>query len=109
MLVALELTLESPRHVVLVGRPDAPELLALARAVDDIVDLSPGVLVLPPETPADAWLLSRAPWLAGLPRPGAPATAFVCHHYACQPPVTTPEALTAQLVSAIPRPPEIRN
>jgi uncharacterized protein len=104
MLVSLELTLESPRHVVLVGDPTSPALLALARAVDEIVDLSPGVVVLPPGLPEDGWLLRRAPWLAGLPRDGASATAYVCHHYACQPPATTPEQLTAQLVSAIPRP-----
>jgi uncharacterized protein YyaL (SSP411 family) len=44
-----------------------------------------------------AWLAERAPWLAGMqPRDGM-ATAYLCEHYACREPVTSADALRAQL------------
>jgi uncharacterized protein YyaL (SSP411 family) len=42
------------------------------------------------------------PLLAGRELVNGAATAYVCEHYACQLPVTTPEALAAQLDGAQP-------
>jgi uncharacterized protein YyaL (SSP411 family) len=40
------------------------------------------------------------PLLAGRAARGAP-TAYVCEHYACREPVTSPDALRAQLDAAL--------
>jgi uncharacterized protein YyaL (SSP411 family) len=96
MLCAFELALAPPRHVVLAGDLAAADFRALASVCRE--RLGPTrVLAGLDGGPAQAWLAARAPWLADLrPREGR-ATAYVCENYACQAPVTTPEALRALL------------
>ncbi|MFO0555847.1 MAG: hypothetical protein U0271_46145 [Polyangiaceae bacterium] len=86
-----------PVEIALVGKPDAPETIALDRALGRAFLPWSIVARLDPSAPA-----------APLPHPllrdkalvdGAPA-AYVCRDFACKAPVTTAEALTRELDEA---------
>jgi uncharacterized protein YyaL (SSP411 family) len=92
MLCALELALEPPRHVVLAGDPAAADFRALAAVLH--ASIGPRRLLLAADGAAgQAWLASRAPWLADMKMITGRATAYVCEEFACQAPVTEPSAL----------------
>ena len=94
MLCALELALEPPRHVVLVGDARAEDFRALAAVLQE--RLGPKRVALAVTSDEDrAWWTPRAPWLADMRPVGGRATAFVCEEYACRAPVTAPEELRA--------------
>jgi uncharacterized protein YyaL (SSP411 family) len=90
-LLALQLADAPIVEVAIVGDPrasDSRSLLAEARRA-----YRPGqVLALSPSTEASA-----IPLLRGRTRIDGAATAYVCHGFACQQPVTEPDALAAQL------------
>ena len=86
MLCALELALESPRHVVLAGDPAAADFRALASVVHEKLRARRILLALD-GGPAQAWLATRAPWLAEMKPIGGRATAYVCEEFSCQAPV----------------------
>jgi uncharacterized protein YyaL (SSP411 family) len=96
MLTAVERALAPVRHVVLVGTRQAPDLLALIRALDAAPRAHRTVIVLDP-TADRSWWLSHSPWLSGLPMHPGPSVAYVCDDFACQAPVTSPESLAALL------------
>lgn len=99
MLCALERILAEPVQVVIAGDPAAPGFRALVAVVRaQATRRRPALIGLVPaggsDADADLWLRARAPWLDGMrPADGGQAAAYVCQHYTCQPPVTTPEAL----------------
>ncbi len=96
MLCAFEPALAPPRHVVLAGDPRAADFRALADVCREQLGPTRALAGLD-GGPGQAWLARRAPWLAEMgPRDGR-ATAYVCENYACQAPVTTPEALRGML------------
>jgi uncharacterized protein YyaL (SSP411 family) len=96
LLCALELALETPRHVVLAGDPTREDFRALAAVVHD--GIGPRRILLAATGGEDqAWLARRAPWLAGMTPLDGRATAYVCEEYACQAPVNEPAALRALL------------
>jgi uncharacterized protein YyaL (SSP411 family) len=99
LLCALELALESPRHVVLAGDPRAEDFQALAAVTAE--RLGPRRTLLAADgREGQRWLAARAPWIAAMtPRDGR-ATAYVCEDYACQAPVTTPAELRRLLWGA---------
>jgi uncharacterized protein YyaL (SSP411 family) len=83
-LAAVRLHHEGPTEVAVAG--DGPELVAVVTA-----RFRPTTVLAwgePYDSPLGA---GRGPAVAGTPR------AFVCRDHACQAPVTTPEALAAQL------------
>jgi uncharacterized protein len=86
-LQALELYLEGPVEVVLVGRRGAPETAALWSVVSSTY-LPHRVLVSVEPGAADVLAPARdRPALDGRP------TAWVCRHFTCSPPVTDPARL----------------
>ena len=92
MLTALELALDSPRHVVLAGDLSAADFQALATVLHE--KLGPRRSLLAVTAASDReWLEARAPWLSGMKAVESRATAYVCEEYACQAPVTDPEEL----------------
>jgi uncharacterized protein YyaL (SSP411 family) len=96
LLCALELALETPRHVVLAGDPTREDFRALAAVVHE--GIGPRRILLAATGGEDqAWLARRAPWLAGMTPLDGRATAYVCEEYACQAPVNEPAALRALL------------
>ena len=68
-------------------------------ATDDSL-FSPFAVTIPvrPGTHQEA-LARLLPFVAAMRQKGSEATAFVCRDFACHEPVTTPEALAAQLVT----------
>ena len=92
LLAALDRWLAPPVEVAIVGEPADPATAALRREIarrfrPNIVWLS-----APPDTGADL-----SPLLADRPLVDGRAAAYVCERYACQRPVTDPEALRALL------------
>jgi uncharacterized protein YyaL (SSP411 family) len=92
-LAAAEFAISTPKEIVLVGEPEAED----TRALIDVVfrPFLPNKVVLlrrPGEEPAIS-----SPLLEGRVPIDGQATAYVCQHYVCKLPVTTPEALREQL------------
>ena len=92
MLCAVELALESPRHIVIAGDPARDDFRALAAVLHE--SLGPRRALLTAEGgEGQAWLASRAPWIAEMKPLEGRATAYVCEDFACQAPVTSPVEL----------------
>ena len=90
-LCALDFALGRPREIAIVGDPAAADTQALLRVAQEAYRPNQVVAVgRPGEFPAVPLLLDRA-------QLDGHATAFVCEHFACQLPVTDPQALQAQL------------
>jgi uncharacterized protein len=89
MLAACERVLTPPLEVAIVGPADDPATLALRREI--FRRLIPSMVTL-------AGLSSDAsPLLADREARNGSPTAYVCEHYACKQPVTSPEELRVQL------------
>ena len=83
------------REIAIVGAPDDPATAALVQVARD--HAGPGD-VIACGTPGDTAAEQAVPLLSGRPLvDGAPA-AYVCEHFSCQAPVTSPMALRAALV-----------
>ena len=91
---ALDFYLSSPREIAIVGPSEATGTRALLDTVHERYLPNKVVMGLEPDSEGferDLPLLEDKDMLAGMP------TAFVCQNYACQLPVTEPDALAAQL------------
>jgi uncharacterized protein YyaL (SSP411 family) len=93
-LSAAEYALATPKEVVLVGDPDAPEMRALLGVVFGPFRPNQVVLLRDPDAGAEA---IDSPLLEGRDQINGQATAYVCENYACKLPVTTPEGLGEEL------------
>lgn len=80
--------LAEPAHVVVAGDRRDPAFAALADAVRAAPPFSAPVHLLTPDD---------AEWARDMAATGGQPTAYFCHDRVCQAPVTTPEALRAQL------------
>jgi uncharacterized protein YyaL (SSP411 family) len=96
LLAALERSLAPPIEVALVGT--GPSLAALRREV--LGRFLPNTVTLSAAPGSGG---ERSPLLADRPAVEGHATAYVCERYACRAPVTTPEALRAELDQALTR------
>jgi uncharacterized protein YyaL (SSP411 family) len=94
-LSTLDAYLAPSQEIAIVGDPSAPETRALAREVT-IERFVPNH-VLAVAAPGDADAVERVPLLAGRSQLDGSPTAYVCEHFACNLPVTTPAELAAQL------------
>jgi uncharacterized protein YyaL (SSP411 family) len=98
LLCALERALAEPAQLVLAGDPASPAFRALAA----IAHATPGprrALLAADGGSGQAWLATRAPWLADLRPVDGQATAYLCEHHTCQAPVTDPAALSILLAN----------
>jgi uncharacterized protein YyaL (SSP411 family) len=96
-LVALDHLLADRREIAIAGPPDDPRTAALVRAARAGAGPFDAIAAGDPDDPAAA---EAAPLLAHRPLvDGAPA-AYVCRRFACEAPVTDPEALTALLAGS---------
>ena len=88
-LIALDFAVSPTREIAIVGeRADAQKLLTVV-----FREYCPHQTV----AFAQAYQDSQIPLLRGRAQVERRATAYVCHHFVCQLPVTEPEALAAQL------------
>ena len=92
MLCALGCALEPPRQVVLAGDPAREDFRVLAAVLHERLGPRRSLLAVTGEADR-VWLAARAPELAEMCAVGGHATAYVCENFACQAPVTDPEAL----------------
>ena len=93
VLLALDMLLHRPHEIAVVGPDDSADTRALLEAVYAAFVPHKVVALLDPSWPNAAQLEERIPLLAGKqPVDGRPA-AYVCRDFACQAPVTSPEAL----------------
>jgi len=91
MLAVADLYLRKPREIVVVGRRDEPDTAALLAHIQREY-LPNKTLALADPDGAD-----QLPIAEGKTRVDGKVTAYVCHDYACSPPVTSWEDLTALL------------
>jgi uncharacterized protein YyaL (SSP411 family) len=96
MLCALELALESPRHVVIAGNPQAQDFQALVAVLHESIGPR-RTLLAADDGPAQAWIAGRAPWMAGMKMIDGRATAYLCEEFTCQAPISDPQSLRARL------------
>ena len=105
MLVAMDLARATPRHVVIAGKPGAPDTRAMIAEFNR--RFLPCDLLLLADGGAGQKALARlAPFTAPLKAQQGRATAYVCVNYACRLPTTDPEVFAAQLdpEAAAPKP-----
>ncbi len=96
MLIAIDLAFGPIYELVLAGEPDDPMLRAMLDTIQRRY-LPRKVLLLRRPGEAGERLIRLAPFVAAqLPVDGQ-ATAYVCHDYRCEQPVTDPKALARQL------------
>ncbi len=92
LLCAADFYNDRVREIAVIGNPSSPDTVALMRTVYDRY-LPNKVVVGAPDNVGDAGM----PLLRRKTRMNGRATAYVCEHYNCKLPVTTPEALAKQL------------
>ncbi len=93
LLAALDFALATPREVAIVGRPTAPDTAALLAVLRRRYRPHTVVALREPGARED----QQPALLRGRNLLDGQATAYVCERYACRQPVTTPDALAAQL------------
>ena len=91
---AVDFYLGPVKEVALAGDRESPELQVLLDALYD--QFEPNVIVGYVDQDRGG-LLERLPFLQDRPARNGRATAYVCEHFACLPPVHDPEALLRQL------------
>ncbi|WP_103030505.1 thioredoxin domain-containing protein [Salinibacter altiplanensis] len=94
LLSGLHWALGTPREVVVAGEEGAPDTDALLRVLRGHYTPTTVTLHRPPE---DAEITTLAPFVEPQTPVGDQATAYVCHDFQCEAPVTDPEGLRAQL------------
>ena len=94
LLCALDFYLDTPKEIALLGWPDAPETIALAREIWS--RYLPNKVVAQAE-PGQGTTANAISLLQGRMELNGQATAYVCEHFTCKAPVTTPAELAAQL------------
>lgn len=99
LLIALDFALGEPFEIAIVGDWTLPEARALLRVVWG--NYLPNH-VLAVGRSDDLQAAQTVPLLAGRVALDGRPTAYVCRHFTCQRPVTTPEELAAQLGVAVP-------
>jgi uncharacterized protein YyaL (SSP411 family) len=98
LLCAVELALEPARQVVIAGDPAAGDFRALAAVLQEKAGARRAVFAADGGE-GQRWLAERAPWLAEMQPVNGRATAYVCEHFTCRPPVTTARELRALLAA----------
>ena len=93
-LSALDAYLASTKEVAVAGEKSDPALIELA---DTVYRRYEPNTVLGYADPHDKTIAERLPFLAYRPPQKGRATAYVCEHFACLPPVFTPDDLLIQL------------
>ncbi|HWQ32449.1 MAG TPA: thioredoxin domain-containing protein [Blastocatellia bacterium] len=94
LLCALDSALSSPHEIALIGRREAADTAALIEAI--FSRYLPNKVVALAE-PGDSAAAQAIRLLEGRGQINNQATAYVCHQYRCEAPVTDPAALLAQL------------
>ena len=98
LLCALDFYLDTPKEIALIGAVDSPQTVSLAR---EIWSRYLPNKVVAQSSPKDTNAFEAVPLLQDRSELDGRPTVFVCEHFACKKPVTTPVELAAQLVRNI--------
>ncbi|ATC63467.1 thioredoxin domain-containing protein [Nibricoccus aquaticus] len=98
LLCAVELALEPARQVVIAGDPKSAEFRALSAVLHERAGARRSLLAANGGE-GQRWLAERAPWMAEMKAEGRKATAYVCEHFTCRPPVTSVAELRSVLAA----------
>jgi uncharacterized protein len=98
LLCALDFYLDTPKEIALIGAADSPQTVSLAR---EIWSRYLPNKVVAQASPKDTDAFEAIPLLQGRSELKGRPTAYVCEHFACKNPVTTPVELAPQLVRNI--------
>ncbi|HEX2516560.1 MAG TPA: thioredoxin domain-containing protein, partial [Chloroflexota bacterium] len=96
LLSALDFAIGPVQEVALVGDPAGPDTRDLLAALYARYDPNRVLALRPPGVEGES-LAAVIPLLEGRTASEGRATAYVCQHFACRLPVTTPEDLLRQL------------
>ncbi len=96
-LCALDSLLAPPRHIVVAGRADDPDVRAMLAAAGRRYD--PDALVLLAAPGEESAVL---PLLAGKTAIGGRATAYICENFACRQPISAPGEFSRTLARSAP-------
>jgi uncharacterized protein YyaL (SSP411 family) len=94
LLCALDFYLDTPKEIALIGAADSPQTISLAREIWS--RYLPNKIVAQAATQDDP-AANAIPLLYGRTELEGKPTAYVCEHFACKNPVTTPAELALQL------------
>jgi len=96
MLVAIGFSLDKPRQVIIVGRPQAADTRQMLRRVQRTFSAG-RIVLLADNGPRQRQLADWLPFVASLKTTGGQATAYVCRNTICQLPTTDPDRLSQLL------------
>lgn len=96
MLAALGFYLHTPEQIVIAGKPQAPDTIALVKEVHS--SFVPHKILMLCDTAGNQELLARFnPFLKNIKPINGKATAYICVNYACEIPVSEPDELSRLL------------
>jgi uncharacterized protein YyaL (SSP411 family) len=96
MVAALDFSLSKPKQIIIAGKPDAPDTLALLRLVHQRY-IPNKILMLADGGDGQKKLAQWLPFIQGVTRKQGRATAYICENYVCKLPTPEPQ-LVAQLL-----------
>jgi uncharacterized protein len=96
LLVALDASESSPRQIVIAGKPDASDTLALLREVNNRYQPNE-IVILADGGPGQAYFTQKIEFFKDVHRIEDKATAYVCQNFVCQLPTSDPAVVSRQL------------
>jgi uncharacterized protein len=96
LLVALDASESSPRQIVIAGKPDAPDTLALLREVNNRYQPNE-IVILADGGPGQAYFTQKIEFFKDIHPIQDKATAYVCQNFVCQLPSNDLAVVSRQL------------
>jgi uncharacterized protein YyaL (SSP411 family) len=96
LLVALYASESASRRIVIAGKPDAPDTLALLREVNNRYQPNE-IVILADGGPGQAYFTEKIEFFKDVHRIEDKATAYVCQNFVCQLPTSDPAVVSRQL------------
>jgi uncharacterized protein YyaL (SSP411 family) len=97
LLMAMDFLIHRTKEIAIVGRRNSTDTEKLFKAVNSLFIPHRIITFLDPESLDRKEVSKKIPILSGREMVDGKATAYVCENYTCRLPVTTPDALIAQL------------
>ncbi len=97
LLISVDFLVHPAKEIAIVGKRNSKDSQKLLRTIHEHYIPNRVIAFIDPQQDNAQSLTERIPLLSGRKMIEGQATAYVCENYACQLPVTTPEALLEQL------------
>src|SRR5260370_30073564 len=96
LLVALYASESAPRQILIAGKPDVSDTLALLREVNDRYQPNE-IVILADSGPGQAYFTQKIEFFKDVHRIEDKATAYVCQNFVCQLPTSDPAVVSRLL------------